>query len=39
MSRPPSQPSYRRHKARGSAVVTLHGKNHWHAPRELVQVV
>jgi hypothetical protein len=28
-SRPRKQPSYRLHKARGSAVVTINGKNHY----------
>lgn len=32
MPRPLSQPSYRRHKARGLAVVTLAGKNHYLGP-------
>lgn len=28
-SRRPRQPSYRLHKARGSAVVTINGRNHY----------
>jgi len=31
-SRPPRQPSYRLHKARNCAVVTIHGKNHYLGP-------
>lgn len=32
MPRPPSQPSYRHHKARNVAVVTIDGKNHYLGP-------
>lgn len=32
MPRPPSQPSYRHHKARNLAVVTIDGKNHYLGP-------
>ncbi len=32
MPRPKSQPSYRRHKARNVAVVTINGKNHYLGP-------
>ena len=30
--RPPRQPSYRLHKARNCAVVTINGKNHYLGP-------
>jgi integrase len=32
MPRTPAQPSYRRHKARNCAVVTINGKNHYLGP-------
>src|SRR3954454_19611797 len=32
MPRPHSQPSYRHHKARNVAVVTIDGKNHYLGP-------
>ena len=32
MARPKSQPSYRHHKARNCAVVTIDGKNHYLGP-------